>query len=909
MYCAVIIPIAPGCEARAAEAAYSVEFAFQTHPGLFSDVFIIRIDNNDKLEPSKLIGHGAHLAYQQDIEWLCFLDGNDILYPYAFQNICDSVENHDAIFGLISEQLPDNRGIREQQPQIRKMGCIEDLIFNDPALTLSNSYFVRTQVAVAVGAIAQTDGEFGYRLRLWSRYRCCKVDATLSVQRPAEPAVRAATPPSTNTHRQLLDAYINFIAEQCSNAETVYIDALDLKLLQFEQQGMLDQAAAIDKLIQRYAPQRGSVAHQENKPHYDLERYTSIFSKDATIAPSTITDFQQALQLDQQGRTAQAASICKAILQQTPAHSDALHLLGLMHYKIGHPILGLEILRTALEINPRNYPLWNNRGVYELGIRRNADALDCFDRALVLEINYAPAWHGRGVALKELGYHEAAVASFDRALELDPENAETLSNRGITLRELKRYDEALASFEQASHIQPDYKFLQGNILHCRQLLCHWQGITELEARVLQAVDAGKTACTPFPFLAIASSLRQQRLCVERYVENNRPVKPSGLTEPARQAHGKIRLCYFSADFCTHAVAYLTAEMFELHDRSRFEVIACSYGQPVRDDTRLRLEHGFDRFIDAYQFSDQQVAALMRELEVDIAIDLSGHTRGSRLELFAQRIAPIQCHYLGYPGTLGAPNVDYLIADRIVVAPEHLQHYAEKIAFLPNSFMVSDRQRLIDPHHYSRSELGLPETGFVFCCFNNGYKITPQVFDIWMNILGQIENSILWLSRGNAWSIPNLHKEAEQRGIAAERIVFATHVQGIAQHLARHRAADLFLDTFNYGAHTTANDALWAGLPVLTCLGDTFAGRVGASLLSAIGLPELITHTAAEYQARAIELARQPETLQALRNKLAANRTGSALFDIPNLTGHIEEAYTRMWQRHQAGLTPEHFHLN
>jgi len=373
-------------------------------------------------------------------------------------------------------------------------------------------------------------------------------------------------------------------------------------------------------------------------------------------------------------------------------------------------------------------------------------------------------------------------------------------------------------------------------------------------------------------------------------------------------HDKIRIGYFSADFYSHPVAYLTAELFELHDRSRFEVLGFSYGKSSQDSVRLRLEQGFDRFIDVRQQSDQQIAELARTLEVDIAIDLCGHTQDTRSGLFAQSLAPVQAHYLGYAGTLGADFIDYLIADPIVIAEDHLDDYAERIVFLPDSFMVSDRQRYIDPHRFTRTEAGLPESGFVFCAFNNPNKITPEVYDVWMRILREIENSVLWLSVRNQWSMPNLRKEAEQRGVSGDRIIFTPFLAESGLHLARHRLADLFLDTFYYGAHTTANDALWAGLPVLTYMGDTFASRVGASLLSAIGLPELITYTQEEYQALAIALARDPERLQRIKNKLAVNRDTAPLFDTPRFTRHLEAAYIQMWQRQQAGLTPEHIHI-
>jgi predicted O-linked N-acetylglucosamine transferase (SPINDLY family) len=346
---------------------------------------------------------------------------------------------------------------------------------------------------------------------------------------------------------------------------------------------------------------------------------------------------------------------------------------------------------------------------------------------------------------------------------------------------------------------------------------------------------------------------------------------------------------------------------ERHDKSRFQLNAFSFGPDTKDATRARVAAAFDRFIDVRGRSDQDVAMLARQFEIDIAIDLNGFTQGSRTDIFAMRAAPIQVNYLGYPGTMGAEYVDYLVADATVIPEAHRRHYAERIAYLPNSYLANDSGHRISERAFTREELGLPRNGIVYCCFNNSYKIAPGTFDGWMRILDRVEGSVLWLLEGNAHAVNNLRKEAARRGIDGNRLVFAPRVP-IADHLARHRSADLFLDTLPYNAHTTAIDALWAGLPVLTRLGETFAGRVAASLLEAIRVPELITRTPDEYEGLAVALATNPDRLIELKRKLADNRLTTPLFDTRLLAKHIEAAYTAMYERYQTDLLADHIYV-
>jgi predicted O-linked N-acetylglucosamine transferase (SPINDLY family) len=436
------------------------------------------------------------------------------------------------------------------------------------------------------------------------------------------------------------------------------------------------------------------------------------------------------------------------------------------------------------------------------------------------------------------------------------------------------------------------------------MACDWAGLDAAYARLAAGIDAGKRISPPFVLTATPLPLQARRRCAEIYVGQKYPPVAVSPGHWPKAPHERLRLGYFSADFRRHAVGYLTVGMFEAHDRSRFELIAFAFGPPAPGAMRARIAAAFDQFIEVEDRSDADVALLAREMEIDIAVDLMGFTTNSRTGIFARRAAPLQVSYLGYPGTMGADYIDYLIADTTVIPREDVRHYAEKIAYLPDTYWPFDSRLGVAERQFTRQEVGLPEQGFVFCCFNNNWKITPGVFDIWMRLLKRIEGSVLWLLEDNPAAGRNLGAEAGKRGIAAERLVFAPRMN-LPEHLARHRLADLFLDTLPYNAHTTASDALWVGVPLLTRSGETFPGRVAASLLKAVGLPELITHTPEAYEALALEFATDAQKLGALRQRLAENRLTCPLFDTALFTRHIEAAFLAMWQRHASGLAADH----
>jgi predicted O-linked N-acetylglucosamine transferase (SPINDLY family) len=602
----------------------------------------------------------------------------------------------------------------------------------------------------------------------------------------------------------------------------------------------------------------------------------------------------------------EALASCDKAVALRPDLAEAHNNRGHALEKLRRFAEAVEAYDRALALKPDYADALNNRGNAYKELKRFDEALADYDRALALEPDHADVFFNRGIAFTELKRTEDALASFDRAIQIDPGHAEAHYNRGSALLGLGRLDEATESFGRSLALEPDQDHLKGIYLHARMHLCDWRDFDAQCAGLSADVADGRAATYPFQLLSCASTPAAQLKCARTFVVNKCPAfaEPFWRGEPYR--HARIRLAYLSADLREHPVAHLIAGMFERHDRSRFETVAISFGDDKPSAIRDRLKGAFDRFLDANKMSDREVAKLIRELEVDIAVDLNGFTDGSRPDIFAYKPAPVQVNYLGYAGTLGQDYCDYIIADRFVIPEESRADYAEEVVYLPDSFLVNDVDRKISARTPSRAEAGLPDKGFVFCCFNQAYKITPDVFDVWMRLLGQIDGSVLWLSSSNAHAPRNLRREAQARGIAADRLVFAPRVPLNEDHLARVRLADLFLDTLYYNAHTTAADALWAGVPVLTRPGATFASRVAGSLLGAVGLPELITTSLTDYEALAVALARDPQRLAGVRQKLARNRDVCPLFDTARFTRHIEAAYTTMWQRAECGERPQSF---
>ena len=558
----------------------------------------------------------------------------------------------------------------------------------------------------------------------------------------------------------------------------------------------------------------------------------------------------------------------------------------------------------TLVIKPDHAEILNDRGIALGNLKRWAEALDSFDRAITCNPRYAEVYNNRGALLADTGRHDEALASYDKALAIRPDAAGFLNNRGGLLRVMGLHERAAQDYSRLLELEPEFDQALGHKLHANIQVCSWKHYITDRSQLLKYVRDGKRVL-PFTVLVTSDSGVEQLQSARTYVGQKYATVVKPLWTGERYRHDRIRIAYLSADFYLHATAHLMVELFEQHDKERFEVSAWSFGRDVKDDMRARLQRSFEQFNDVRGKSDDEVAVMLRSREIDIAIDLKGYTKDCRPAIFARRSAPIQVNYLGYPGTTGADYMDYIIGDADITPEGHEHFYSEKVVRLPDSYQVNGSRRVISAQTPSRAEVGLPESGFVFCCFNNNYKITPDVFDVWMRLLHRVEGSVLWLLEGSTAASRNLRVEAEAKDVRADRLIFAARMQP-PDHLARHRLADLFLDTLPCNAHTTASDALWAGLPLLTCRGHAFPGRVAASLLRAVGLPELITETLADYEALALRLATTPALLADIRSRLALNRTTHPLFDIDRYRRHIESAYLTMYERYQRGESPQSF---
>jgi predicted O-linked N-acetylglucosamine transferase (SPINDLY family) len=492
-----------------------------------------------------------------------------------------------------------------------------------------------------------------------------------------------------------------------------------------------------------------------------------------------------------------------------------------------------------------------------------------------------------------------ARACYEHAVELDPNLGDAHFNLGATYQAQSLHHMALPHYERGVALMPDPSVYLGNVLNTKMRICDWQGLDALIAQIESRVLAGQRTCPPFQIISFSGSPEVQRKASALWLEAASVLASQPFIPRRKSAAEKIRIGYFSADFHNHPVSYLTAEMFELHDKSQFEIYAFSNGHgQAGDPYRDRIVAAVDSFIDIRAMSDEDVTQLARHMEIDVAVDLTGLTQGGRTNILIARAAPVQMHYLGYPATSSAPNLDYLIADEVLIPKDAQQHYSERMLYLPHCFQVSDRKRPAPSATPERA------ASFVFCSFCNGYKITPEVFDSWMRILQAAPKSVLMLYADSEVVQNNLQREAVQRGVDASRLIFGKRV-GVADYLARYTACDLFLDTLPYNGGTTANDVLWMGLPLLTILGKTMTGRMAASLLHTLGLDELVAQNWSDYEARAIALATEPERYAAIKLQLAQARESSPLFDTARTTRAIERGYRMVLDRYWQGLAPDH----
>jgi protein O-GlcNAc transferase len=563
----------------------------------------------------------------------------------------------------------------------------------------------------------------------------------------------------------------------------------------------------------------------------------------------------------------------------------------------------LASIDKAIGIEPRNAETLYRRADLLHWLKRHADAAAGYEAFLAVEPNHAQAWNMRGIALVELRRQNDALACFDRAVALEPNDPDAWNNRANVLFELKRFEEAARDFERVLKFDPDTPYVEGFLIQCRLRNCDWRHIEKDRRTLTEGLLTQKRIIDPQGNLAISRSPEDQLQCARIFMADE--AAGPALWRGERYAHDRIRVAYLTADFRPHPVAFLIAGVFEHHDKTRLETTGISFGPGVESDIHARIASAFEHFHDVRNKSDIEVAAMLKAMEIDIAVDLMAFTEGCRPGILTQRPAPVQVNFLGFPGTMGVKHMDYILADRIIIPASEQRFYGENVVYLPDTYQPNDSKRRIAEPTPKRESAGLPEDAFVFCCFNNNYKITPEIFAVWMRLLKEVAGSVLWLLADNPQAVANLGKEAASHGIAPERLIFAPRIAP-PEHLARQRLGDLFLDTSPYTAHTTCSDALWAGLPVVTFLGPTFAARVAGSLLNAAGLPELVAPSLADYESLALHLARDKPALAAVRARLAANRQTCALFDTARFTRNLERAYVAMRERSQKGLAPESF---
>jgi protein O-GlcNAc transferase len=671
-----------------------------------------------------------------------------------------------------------------------------------------------------------------------------------------------------------------------------------------------DAVASHDKAIALRPNDAGAFSNRGNALR-DLHRYDdALKSYDRAIALEAgfvEARCNRAIVLKALHRYDEALKTVDQVIALAPNHAEAHYGRGNVLQDLRRHEDALASFGKAIALKPDYAEAHNNYGNALRDLRRDDDALVSYGRAIALKPDYAGAYYNIGNTLAAMRREGAALINFDRAIALQPDYADAHRARGLAFSALKKYQDALDSYQRALALAPDTPWLLGDLLSAKRQICDWTSDDALLVELEERIALGQKVTPPFTLIGLSTSPAIHRKSAEIFTQAIYPPHDELPALSGYFGHSKIRIAYFSADFRDHAMMHVMIDLFGCHDRSMFELTAFSFGPDTQDEWRQRVVNGFDRFIDVRQMSDREAALLARSLEIDIAIDLMGFTIGCRTGIFSYRAAPVQVAYLGYPGTMGSPYIDYIIADRMLIPPDAEAHYSEKIVFLPDTYQVNERHRSMSSRAFTRADERLPDTGFVFCCSNNTYKIAPQMLDVWMRILHHVEGSVLWLYEENPEAAENLKTEAQKRHIAPERLIFAQR-RPLAEHLARQRLAGLFLDTVPYNGHATASLALWAGLPVLTILGETFAGRVAASLLTAIGLPELIAPAADAYEARAVELATSPDRLHALKTKLEANRLTTPLFDTARFTRHIEAAYTAMHVRVQAGLAPANIHI-
>jgi len=634
---------------------------------------------------------------------------------------------------------------------------------------------------------------------------------------------------------------------------------------------------------------------------------------------------EKAIQLHKKGEIKKAISIYLKLIKKNKNNLQLLSLIGIANLQIEKNIVGIEYLKKVLELKPNdvsalinigngyknlrehyeaikyynkaininhdNADAYSNKGAILLQIKKFEEAIINLNNAIKIKPDHFFAYTNLGIAQKNLSRFKEAIFSFDIAIKINKDYADAYNNRGDVFSNLNLNEKALEDYEKVLKLNPNFDYILGKVLHYKMILCDWNNFNLISEKIFNKINNGYKATAPFWLLSISDSLKYTKLSSKIYSENNFSVKINN--KPLfKYNNKKPKIAYFSADFYNHATLHLMMDVFKNHDKSKFDIFGFSFGLDKNDEWKKEVKNYFLQFKEIGNISDSDVINLVRDLKIDIAVDLKGFTTNNRSSIFSNRIAPIQINYLGYPGTTAIQNMDYIIADELIIPKKNFRYFSEKVIHLPNCYQPNMHKRDISNKKFTRNEFGLPENGFVYCSFNNNNKITPDIFDTWMNILKEVKNSVLWILKSNEAVVKNLKKEAEKKGVNSNRIIFANYLPN-NEHLKRLSLANLFLDTFPCNAHTTASDAIRIRLPLITLMGNSFASRVAASLLKNLEMEELITFNLKDYEKLAIDLGLNSNKFQQIKKSFEKAVSKSSLFDSNKFTLNLENLYLKL----------------
>ncbi len=626
-----------------------------------------------------------------------------------------------------------------------------------------------------------------------------------------------------------------------------------------------------------------------------------------------IESLDKGIALHASGQLDEAKKIYENIIQSETSNFQAIHLLGVIFFQKKNYSKSIELINNSININPKNFTAYNNLGNVFKELRKYSDAITNYNKAIEINPNYSGCLYNLAKTYTAISNYELAMNFYKRTIVSNPNFLDAYYDYAELLDMLGMHDQALKNYYKLLKLKNNYPCLKGSIAYLKLKTCQWQNLEE-DIKDIENSIIEEQAVNPFHVTVITDSSKLQKIAIEKYSQYKFPEINISLSSETNTSFfekntnkKKIKIGYYCADFSNHPMGRLAAGLFENHNKDAFEIYGFYFGS-VNDSSTFRISNACKKFINVFSKSDIEIANLSRSLGIDIAIDFNGFTKNCRPNIFAYRSAELQINYLAYPATMGSKYMDYIVADKILIPENNKKFFTEKIIYLPKCYQVSDQKRLISEKKISKKDFNLPEDKFIFCCFNNVIKINPGIFEVWMKILKNNKNSILWLLSNNNVVINNLKSEAEKRGINKERLIFCNKLTN-ENHLARYKLADLFLDTTPYNAHVTANEALYCGVPVLTLIGNSFASRVGASILTALNMEELIARSKTEYFDIASSICQDSNKFKSIKEKLLNNKQNSTLFDTKLYVKNLELAYLEIYKKNKKNLKPENIYIN